>query len=175
MLPRLVVCVLEYVMSAVFGRVGLAPVLAIVALALLAPVAPARADSVTVSLDQALVMRLPDNVATIVIGNPLIADATLQRGGLLVVTGKGYGETNLVALDRNGHVILDKAVEVLGPESANVVYVYKGIDRESYSCTPDCQRRVTLGDSPAFFGRTLSQIGNRNGLAQTGGGAAAQH
>ena len=46
--------------------------------------------------------KLPDQVATIVIGNPLIADATLQSGGVLVVTGKGYGATNLLALDRGG-------------------------------------------------------------------------
>ena len=47
-------------------------------------------------------MRLPERVATIVIGNPLIADATLQSGGILVLTGKGYGATNLLALDRVG-------------------------------------------------------------------------
>ena len=40
-------------------------------------------------------MKLPDKVATIVIGNPLIADAALQAGGLLVITGKGYGTTNM--------------------------------------------------------------------------------
>ena len=36
-------------------------------------------------------MKLPTRVATIVIGNPLIADAALQAGGILVITGKGYG------------------------------------------------------------------------------------
>ena len=59
-------------------------------------------------------MKLPDRVATIVIGNPLIADATLQSGGILVITGKGYGSTNLLALDRDGRVVMDKTVQVLG-------------------------------------------------------------
>ena len=68
--------------------------------------APAQADTVSIRLDQAHIMQLPDRVATIVIGNPLIADATLQGGGVLVVTGKGYGSTNLVALDRAGRVLL---------------------------------------------------------------------
>ena len=27
------------------------------------------------------------------IGNPLIADATVQPGGIMVITGKGYGVT----------------------------------------------------------------------------------
>ena len=59
-------------------------------------------------------MKLPQLVATIVIGNPLIADAALQSGGILVITGKGYGTTNMMALDRTGHVVMDKTVEARG-------------------------------------------------------------
>ncbi len=70
----------------------------------------AQADTITVSVDQAQIMKLPDKVATIVIGNPLIADAALQSGGMLVVTGKGYGSTNMLALDRAGNVVMDKTV-----------------------------------------------------------------
>jgi Pilus formation protein N terminal region len=127
----------------------------------------AQAETVTVNVDQALVLRLPDRVATIVIGNPLIADASLQSGGLLVVTGKGYGGTNLVALDRSGRVVMDKYVQVLGPSGGNLVVVYKGIERESYSCAPECERRITLGDSATYFNSTLTQTTARNGGAQT--------
>ena len=117
-------------------------------------------------------MKLPERVATIVIGNPLIADATLQSGGILVVTGKGYGATNLLALDRSGQVVMDKTVQVLGPASGDLVVVYKGVERESYSCAPDCERRITLGDSPAYFAATLAQTGTRTGQAQTAAPAA---
>lgn len=141
-------------------------VLAFAAAALLmAP--PARADeSVSINVDEAQILNLPDRVATIVIGNPLIADATLQTGGVLVITGKGFGKTNLLALDRAGRVLMSKTVEVRGPHSDDIVVVYKGIERESYSCAPNCERRITLGDSPAFFNATLSQSGARNGQAQ---------
>src|SRR6476660_5238397 len=108
--------------------------------------APAQADTVSIRLDQAHIMQLPDRVATIVIGNPLIADATLQSGGILVVTGKGYGSTNLMALDRAGRVLLSRTVQVLPAGTEDVVTVYKGVERESYSCAPYCQRRITLGD-----------------------------
>ena len=48
--------------------------------------APARAaEDITVAIDQATLTKLPERVATIVIGNPLIADVTVQAGGLLVV------------------------------------------------------------------------------------------
>jgi Pilus formation protein N terminal region len=150
-------------MSAVFVRRGLW--LGLLAGALFA--ATAHAETVTVSVDQALVMKLPDKVATIVIGNPLIADASLQSGGMLVVTGKGYGGTNLVALDRDGRVLVDKYVQVLGPSGDNLVVVYKGIERESYSCAPECERRITLGDSAPYFASTLTQTTQRNGGAQT--------
>lgn len=40
------------------------------------------------------------------------SNATLQNGGILVITGKGYGSTNLLALDRNGRVIMSKTVRV---------------------------------------------------------------
>jgi hypothetical protein len=127
--------------------------------------AQARAETVAIELDQAKLMQLPSKVATIVIGNPLIADATLQPGGILIVTGKGYGATNLLALDRDGKVVLDKRIEVRGPGTQDVVTVYKGIDRESYSCSPKCAPRITLGDAPAFFGATIAQTGSRNGQA----------
>ena len=131
-------------------------------------VRPAQAAEVlTVNLDQAEVLQLPDRVATIVIGNPLIADASLQSGGMLVVTGKGYGATNLLALDRGGRVILSRTVQVLSPGTEDVVVVYKGVERESYSCAPDCSRRITLGDSPGYFNATMAQSTARNGQAQT--------
>jgi Flp pilus assembly secretin CpaC len=130
---------------------------------------PAKADTVSINLDQAHILRLPDRVATIVIGNPLIADATLQNGGVLVVTGKGYGSTNVVALDRTGRVLLNQSVQVLGPPGDDLVTVYKGVERESYSCAPDCERRITLGDSPAYFNATLTQSSTRNGQAQAAG------
>lgn len=130
--------------------------------------ASARADTVSVPLDQARVIRMPAGVATIVIGNPLVADGSLQAGGLLVVTGKGYGTTNLVALDRSGRVLMDKDVTVSGPTGSNVVVVFKGIDRESYSCAPECVPRVTtLGDTPAYFGAVLNETTQRMGQAGT--------
>ena len=130
--------------------------------------ANAKADTVKINLDQAQVMRLPAGVATIVIGNPLIADGSLQAGGLFVVTGKGYGTTNMVALDRTGRILMDKAVTVGPPRSGDLVVVYKGIERESYSCAPECAPRVsTLGDNPAYFGAVLGETNTRSGAAAT--------
>ncbi len=133
-------------------------------LLMLAPL-PVVAADVTVIMDQARLIKLPDKVATIVIGNPMIADVSLQPGGLMVLTGKGYGVTNLMVLDRAGTVLMDKSVEVQGPD-ADVVVMYRGIERETYSCTPFCERRITLGDGNVFFETGIAQSGSRNGQAQ---------
>jgi Flp pilus assembly secretin CpaC len=133
------------------------------ACALTAPwmVPPASAaEPLAVVVDQATLVKLPQGVATIVVGNPLIADVALQSGGLMVVTGKGYGTTNLIVLDRAGKQLMDRIIEVRGP--SDTVLVFRGPARESYSCAPNCERRITLGDAPDYFAATLMQSGTRN-------------
>ena len=130
-------------------------------------------DTIAVNVDQAKLLRLPGKVATIVVGNPLIADVTLQPGGMIVVTGKGYGATNFIALDRGGEILVDRQIQVEGP-SDRLVTVYRGVDRESYSCLPICQRRVTLGDSDNYFNTTMGQAGSLSNTASGNGAAAAK-
>jgi hypothetical protein len=128
-------------------------------------------DVVVVRLDQARITRLPDKVSTIVVGNPLIADVSLQAGGLLVLTGKGYGVTNLVALDRAGTVLSEFLIQVEAATDT-IVVVYRGAARESYSCTPECAPRISLGDTQPYFDSAIGQTVIRNGRAQTGGAPA---
>lgn len=124
----------------------------------------AATESVSVIVDQAKLMKLPERTSTVVIGNPLIADVTLQSGGLAVVTGKGYGSTNLVALDKGGNVLVDNIVQVEGPNE-KLVTVYRGARRETYSCMPDCQRRITLGDGSEHFKSAIEQTTTLNASA----------
>jgi len=71
----------------------------------------------------------------------------------------------VVALDPAGTVLMEKSIEVKGPQGELVV-LYRGIDRETYSCTPMCERRITLGDSNVYFDALIAQAGSRNGYAQ---------
>jgi Flp pilus assembly secretin CpaC len=127
-------------------------------------------DAIDVNVDQAKLVKLPSRVSTIVVGNPLIADVTLQTGGMIVVTGKGYGATNFIAMDRAGEVLVDRVIQVEGPTD-KVVTIYRGVDRESYSCMPICQRRVTLGDGEGYFKSAMDQAGSLSSQA-SGAGAA---
>ena len=103
------------------------------------------------------------------VGNPLIADVTLQNGGIIVVTGKGYGATNFIAMDRAGDILVDRIIQVEGPTD-QLVTIYRGVERESYSCMPICQRRVTLGDGESYFKAAIDQAGS---LSNQASGAAA--
>ena len=135
---------------------------------------PAAVSSISVNVDQAKLVKLPDRVATIVVGNPMIADVTLQNGGMLVVTGKGYGATNFIAMDRGGQVLVDQQIQVAGPPSDQLVTIYRGVERETYSCMPICQRRVTLGDADGYFKQVMDQAGSLAGQASSNATSAAK-
>lgn len=131
----------------------------------LAYAAGVHQTSIHVQLDQAKIIKMPEHAVTLVVGNPLIADVSVQAGGTMVITGKSYGVTNLVALDSAGKVLMDDSIEVQSP-GGNIVYLYRGIERETYNCTPDCQRRITLGDTTSYFVSTLGQSSTLNSQAQ---------
>jgi Flp pilus assembly secretin CpaC len=142
--------------------------------ALCLPAAAWAAETLDITLDQATLMKLPDKVATIVVGNPMIADVAVQSGGLVVVTGKGFGSTNLIVLDRAGTVLLERDIVVRGPGGRETVQVFRGVQRETYSCTPNCERRITLGDSADYFSAIAGQAEARNGAAASGGAASSK-
>lgn len=89
---------------------------------------------------------------------------TVQRNGILVVTGKSYGVTNLIALDAGGTLLTELLISVQAPNEL-LVTVQRGLERESYSCTPNCQPSLLLGDAQKYFSEVGGQAGARNSLA----------
>jgi hypothetical protein len=142
-----------------------------VALVLAAGASPARAETgmLAVTLDQAKIDRLPRGATTLIVGNPMIADVTmLKNNNTMVITGKGFGQTNLIAIDAQGSIIEDRQIRVV-PSKALVV-LQSGGSRMSYACNPDCMPTLQLGDDDKTFTETGTQISTRNGYAT---GAAA--
>ena len=118
-------------------------------------------DSLTVTVDQAKIYKLPGAVRTLIIGNPMIADVTLLKtGGTMIVTGKGFGETNMIALDSTGKTVKELNILVVGDSRALVVQ--RGMERESYTCAPRCQPTAVLGDDSKFFGDVTQEIQAHN-------------
>ena len=100
--------------------------------------APAQAEAIQVLMNQAKIVKLARPADTIVIGNPLIADASVQDASTIVLTGKGFGVTNLVILDSDGNPIVDEEI-VVSRHFANSVRIYRRADVQTLSCTPYCE------------------------------------
>lgn len=121
-------------------------------------------DIITVTLDQAKIINLPAGSNTVIIGNPIVADLTLlPRNNQVVLTGKGFGETNLIALDAAGAAVGETIVRVVGVKTGLVVQ--RGMERETYHCAPRCEPTVQLGTTTKFMQEISGQISARNSLA----------
>ena len=126
---------------------------------------PASAESIIdVTIDFAKVLKLDRPAGTIVVGNPGIADATVEDDTTLVLTGKAAGTTNFIVLDANGEEIANSVLRV----SSNVrqlTTIFRGPKRQTYSCAPTCEQVILAGDDPEAFEKAAAQIQSRQQFA----------
>jgi Flp pilus assembly secretin CpaC len=100
---------------------------------------PALAGAgIDVIMNQAKIVKIARPADTIVVGNPEIADASVQDATTIVLTGKGFGVTNLVILDSEGSPIVDEQV-IVSRSDPRSVRVYRRSDVQTLSCTPYCE------------------------------------
>jgi hypothetical protein len=125
------------------------------AIALVALTTAAAADDLVVKYDQSQLLRVPRAVTSIIIGNPSIADVTVQSPNLLVITGRTFGITNVIALDSDRNVIQDQRVVVVR-DGTSQVSLYRGAKRETYNCAPACNPSLMAGDDAKYFGEVKS-------------------
>jgi Flp pilus assembly secretin CpaC len=119
--------------------------------------AAADHEPISVVIDRAKVMRISRPADIVIIGNPAIADATIQDNRTLIITGRAFGTTNLIVLDASGEAIADEVLTVTGTNDG-IVTVFKRANRETLSCTPDCSPTMTIGDRHDTFETTTQQI-----------------
>ncbi len=115
----------------------------------------ANLGAILVNVNMARVLRINAPAATVIIGNPGIADVTIQDSQTLILTGKSYGQTNLIVLDSAGNPIADTLIEVI-QTSDDVVTVYMGLARITLACEPVCQPTATLGDDTTYTSQSIS-------------------
>ena len=132
----------------------------IISISLFTP-STASAKPITVFIDEAKIVELSRPVSQVIIGNPAIADVTVQSKNVLVFTGKSSGHTNIILLDENNQTILNKKVEVTTSPAGGTVVVYRGSTRNSYQCGTICNSKVALGDSPKYTTDVLSSTDAR--------------
>ncbi len=106
-------------------------------------------EPISVKVNMARILRISAPAATVIIGNPGVADITIQDPQTLVLTGKSYGQTNLIVLDSAGNPVADTVVSVVQGQ-ADIVTVYMGSARTTLACEPICQPTIMLGDDNNF-------------------------
>jgi len=127
---------------------------------------PLRAmeENLVVTIDQARIINVPQGTEALIVGNAAIADVTLlKQGTTMILTGKGFGETNFIALDSVGNPLVQSMIRVVG--GRNALLVQRGMDRQSYACAPQCLPTVKLGDDAKYFVEVAGQVKDHNAQA----------
>ena len=129
----------------------------------------------TVTTDHSQLITLSADPGTVVIGNPSIADISLN-GRQLFINGHGAGETNLMVFDQDGNKLADYEIAVAqGTDNSMILFASGSIpdQRLSYVCAPNCERSMMVGDTLTDFGNILSGNQQKTAAAQGAGPAQA--
>ena len=101
------------------------------------PVKPAKSDKnnfVALALDEVRTLAFQAPVSTVYVGNPSIADVTMIDARHAFVQGKGYGRTNIMALNRENSVVSNTGVTVTGNQGGGTVTLNRGAQRVTLNC-----------------------------------------
>lgn len=135
-------------------------VLAVWAVAGFVPAAVAGSGpTITVKADQATIVALAGDPATVIIGNSLFADITLKKG-MIVIHGRQWGTTNVIILDKENDQLANFELSVVRGGSQNVT-VRKGVSAFSYLCAPSCEGALQVGDNADHFGSISSAMATK--------------
>ena len=111
----------------------------------------AQSGRISVEIDQAQRVQLRGPAGSVIVGNPEIADVTVVDANTLYITGKGYGVTEVVAVDPIGRTVFQSQVVVTAGEGAGRVRVWRGAQSTEMACASSCSPSVrgTSGPVPA--------------------------
>jgi hypothetical protein len=110
-----------------------------------------------VSIDQTVTLKLARAANSVVIGNATVADVSVHDANTLLVTGKAFGSTNLIVLDRGGNKIYENTLDVAGGSPHDLTIV-RGTSTYSYSCIDKCRSTPTVGDAQSHFEEVLNSV-----------------
>lgn len=140
--------------------------------AFLAP-SPVFAAGMTIAMDEVRTVTFNAPVATVYVGNPAIADINMIDARHAFVIGKGFGSTNIVALDADGKQVSNTAVAVLSGASdkQSTLVLNRGTQRVTYSCTASrCEAMPEPGDGKDAFDQINAQLAAHTDTAKKAAG-----
>lgn len=108
----------------------------------------AQAQSLNVEIDRSARVALRGSAASVIVGNPAIADVTVVDANTLFVTGKGYGVTEVIAVDGVGRTIYQGEIIVTGGSTGSV-RVWRGAQATELACAASCSASIRNDASAA--------------------------
>jgi Flp pilus assembly secretin CpaC len=99
------------------------------------------APQTSVAIDHTTRINLRSPAASVVVGNPAVADVTVVDAHTLFLQGKGYGVTEVVVLDPLGRTIWQGEVVVTAP-TQGAVSLYRGNQVTEMACAQSCSTSV---------------------------------
>ena len=107
---------------------------------------------VALALDEVHTLTFKSPIATVYVGNPAIADVTMIDARHAFVQGKGFGRTNIVALNSDNVQVFNTHVTVTGGEGSGTVTLNRGAQRITLNCAGGrCEPTPTLGDDQKVY------------------------
>ncbi len=137
--------------------------------------AGAFAEPLSLAIDHSSRLNVRGAAASVVVGNPQVADVTVVDSHTVFVSGRGYGETDVVVLDGAGRTVYEGEV-VVGTPSSGRVSVYRGSDRTDMACAPGCEvsfRSSTKGSGSGSAGGVSAPAGSASSGPSVGSMVAA--
>ncbi len=117
--------------------------------ALAVPAAAAAQSRLNVEIDQAQRVQLTGPAGSVIVGNPQIADVTVVDSNTLYITGKGYGVTDVVAVDPIGRTVFQSQIVVTAGDGAGRVRLWRGAQATEMACAASCSPSVRGSTGPA--------------------------
>ncbi len=119
------------------------------AMAATAIAAPAvAAPQTSVAIDHTARINLRGTAASVIVGNPAIADVTVVDERTLFLSGRGYGVTEVTVLDPLGRTIWSGEVVVTAP-TQGAVSIYRGSQVTEMACAQACSATARSAARPA--------------------------
>jgi hypothetical protein len=132
------------------------------------PAHPAVNDAVALALDEVHTLTFRAPVATVYVGNPAIADVTMIDARHAFVQGKGYGRTNVIALNRDNVQVFNTHITVTGNEGGGTVTLNRGAQRVTLNCAGGrCEPTPMPGDGKDSYDAANSQATTHQGAARS--------
>ena len=121
---------------------GLIAALASAAVLLTPASGTAQTGSLNIEIDRAQRVQLRGPAGSVIVGNPGIADVTVVDANTLYITGKGYGVTEIVAVDAIGRTVFQSQVVVTDGAGSGRVRVWRAGQATEMACAASCSQTI---------------------------------